>query len=121
MDRESFAAWIELYERAWRTPGTEVLAQLFAPEAEYVTAPFREPHRGLEAIAELWDAERAGPDERFTMTYEILAVEGDTGVARLEVVYEDPPKHYLDVWIARFDGDGRCTWFEEWFWEKPKR
>ncbi len=43
MDRAGVQAWVALYERAWRTPGTEVLAELFAPEATYQTAPFEEP------------------------------------------------------------------------------
>ena len=41
--------WLEGYERAWRTPGTAVLAQLFAEDAIYSTAPYEMPHRGLAA------------------------------------------------------------------------
>ena len=51
MDRAGVQAWVGLYERAWRTPGTELLAELFAPEATYQTAPFEEPFQGLPAIA----------------------------------------------------------------------
>src|SRR6266496_3901003 len=61
MDRAGVQAWVALYERAWRTPGTEVLAELFAPEATYQTAPFEEPFQGLPAIAAMWEAEREGP------------------------------------------------------------
>ena len=50
--------WIAAYERAWRAPGTSSLAELFAPGATYVNAPFQEPTRGLDAIAEMW--ERSG-------------------------------------------------------------
>ena len=38
----------------------------------------------------MWEAERLGPDEGFEMTSKILAVEGDTGVARIEVRYHAP-------------------------------
>jgi hypothetical protein len=124
MERRDLEAWIELYERAWRTPGTQLLADLFAPDATYSTAPFTDRHRGLAAIEQLWEAERTGPDERFTLTSEILAVEADTGVARIEVVYEDlsphDGRHYLDLWIVRLDEQGRCTSFEEWFWLNPE-
>jgi hypothetical protein len=37
----------------------------------------------------MWEAERVGPDEEFEMVSEILAVEADTGVARVTVVYEE--------------------------------
>lgn len=52
-----------------------------------------------------------------------LAVEGDTGVARLEVVYDDPPSaRYRDLWILTLATDGRCTAFEEWpfFPDQPR-
>ena len=37
------------------------------------------------------------------------------GVVRAEVCYGDPPgQEYRDLWVIRFAGDGRCTWFEKW-------
>src|SRR3954452_23915845 len=100
MDRAQLGEWIQRYERAWRTAGTDVLAELFTEDATYSTAPYEKPHRGLEAIGEMWEAERLGPDEDFEMSCEILAVEGDTGVARVEVRYHAPKdKEYRDLWI----------------------
>jgi uncharacterized protein (TIGR02246 family) len=118
MDRAAFESWIERYERAWRAPGTEQSAELFTPDASYRTAPFEEPYLGLEAIERMWEAEREGPDEPFEMDSEVVAVEGDTGVARLEVRYLKPGgKTYRDIWIVTLDDQGRCTEFEEWpFW-----
>jgi SnoaL-like domain len=120
VDRRELQAWIDAYERAWRTPGTEVLSELFTGDATYSTAPFEEPYRGLDAIRELWEREREGPGEAFSMTSEAVAVEGDTGVARLEVRYaKPPPRVYRDLWIVRLDGGGRCSSFEEWpFWPR---
>lgn len=118
VDRDDLERWLSAYERAWRTPGAEGLAKVFAPEATYKNAPYEPPYSGLAAIAEMWERERAGPDEVFEMTSEIVAVEGDTGVAKIEVRYGDPVEiEYRDVWIVRLDGDGRCVEFEEWpFW-----
>jgi hypothetical protein len=118
MDRAGPRAWVQLYERAWRTAGTKLLADLFAPEATYQPAPFEEPFRGLPAIASMW---RAGQgDEDFTMRSDVVVVEGDIGVARVEVRYGDPVRQqYRDLWVVRFDGAGRCIAFEEWpFWPK---
>jgi ketosteroid isomerase-like protein len=114
MDRDHVTAWVHRYERLWRTAGTSGLAELFTDDASYSTEPYREPLRGLDAIGEMWEAERDGPDEVFTMTSEIVAVDGDTGVVRVEVHYGDPPHDYRDLWIMRFAGDGRCRHFEEW-------
>jgi ketosteroid isomerase-like protein len=117
-DRQRFAEWVTAYERAWRTAGTDQLAELFTPDATYLTTPFADPVRGLDAIAELWEAEREGPDEEFTLAGEIVAADGSTGVVRLEVHYGEPHNRtYRDLWIVCLDGDGRCFHFEEWpFW-----
>jgi hypothetical protein len=127
VDREQLSGWIGAYERAWRTPGTDVLADLFTEGASYSTAPYETPHRGLEAIAEMWDAERAGPGEAFELTSEVVAVEGDTGVARVTVKYgraadregraHRQQREYRNLWIVRLDEAGLCVHFEEWpFW-----
>ncbi|HEX3873667.1 MAG TPA: nuclear transport factor 2 family protein [Solirubrobacteraceae bacterium] len=118
MTRADLGRWIEAYERAWRRPGTGSLAELFTPDATYSSAPFDEPLRGIEAIAAFWEAERDGPGEVFTLSFAPVAVDGDVGVARLEVRYGDPPiRTYRDLWVVCLDADGQCTAFEEWpFW-----
>lgn len=113
MRSSGVADWIVGYERAWRTAGTSELSALFSPDATYSQEPYREPVVGLPAIERMWEAERAGPDEVFDMTSEIVAVEGDTAVARIEVHY-GTGHQYRDLWIMRFDGAGRCVSFEEW-------
>jgi ketosteroid isomerase-like protein len=112
------AEWVASYERAWRTAGTDSLARLFTADATYQASPFEERHRGLAAIADLWEAERAGPDEVFTMWTEVVAVEGDTGVVRCEVAYGEPHNRlFRDLWIIKLDDERRCFHFEEWpFW-----
>jgi ketosteroid isomerase-like protein len=116
--REKLRDWIASYEALWRTPGTDSLGEIFAPDAFYSTGPYEEPHMGLDAIARMWEAERSGPDEQFEMESEVIAVEGDTGVARVHVRYgEQREQEYRDLWVVRFNGDGRCAHFEEWpFW-----
>jgi hypothetical protein len=118
VDRDQLTQWLEAYERAWRTRGTDLLAKLFTEDAIYSTAPYEKSHRGLGAIGEMWEAERLGPDEGFEMSAEIVAVEGDRGVVRVEVQYHEPKnKEYRDLWIVRLNDAGLCFGFEEWpFW-----
>jgi SnoaL-like domain len=117
MNREQLLRWLEAYERSWRTPGTDGLSEIFSADASYSTAPYEKAHRGLEAIAAMWEAERRTGEE-FTMESEILAAEGDTGVVRVRVDYRRPRRQeYRDLWVIRLDRDGRCIHFEEWpFW-----
>lgn len=115
MDRQGVVGWVAGYERAWRTAGTDALAGLFTPDAVYLQGPYKKPVTGLPAIARMWEREREGPDEPFTMTSQVVAVDGDTAVVRVEVRYDEPVGHeFRDLWVIRFADDGRCRAFEEW-------
>ena len=79
-DHETVNGWVSAYESAWRMAGTAGLAELFSPDATYLLSPYEEPIEGLENISRMWEDEREGPDEIFTLTSEIVAVEGATAV-----------------------------------------
>jgi len=114
--------WLAGYEAAWRAAGAERLAGLFTADATYLPSPYEQPITGLPAIARMWQEEREGPGEVFTVATGVLAVDGATAVVRAEVSHGDPPRQeYRDLWIIRLGDDGRCTWFEEWpYWlERP--
>jgi hypothetical protein len=115
MDRDHVARWVAAYEAAWRAPGTGALAGIFTADAIYRQAPYEDAVVGLPAIERMWDAERDGPGEAFTMTSEIVSADNHTAVVRVEVRYGDPvTQEYRDLWIIRFAPDGRCESFEEW-------
>jgi ketosteroid isomerase-like protein len=114
-DRVVVRRWLASYEAAWRAPDTQGLAEIFTDDASYRQSPYQEPVAGLDAIMRMWDEERDGPDEVFTLATDILAVDGPTAVVRAEVRYGDPLRQeYRDLWIMQLGDDGRCTWFEEW-------
>jgi ketosteroid isomerase-like protein len=118
MNRSDVERWIASYERAWRTAGTDELGDLFSPDASYLPSPWAAPVEGLAAIARFWDDEREDPDESFTMAHEIITVDGTTAVVRVSVDYDGgdaaPAQRWRDLWVIRFDDDGRCLAFEEW-------
>ena len=114
MEHDDVRRWVERYELAWRTPGTEVLTELFTEDATYLVSPWAPPFEGMSAISDLWDDERDGPGEEFTMVSEVVAVDGDTAVVRAEVEYVATGNRWRDLWVMRFAADGRCSAFEEW-------
>jgi len=115
MDRAAVEMWVAGYEAAWRTPGTDVLADLFTADVTYLPSPWAAPLRGLEALGRFWEEERDGPDENFEMQHQIVAVDGDTAVVRLDVEYSDDEiGRWRDLWVMAFAPDGRCAAFEEW-------
>src|SRR5579871_5359560 len=89
-DHSAVRRWVAGYERAWRTSGTDALRELFTTDATYLHSPYEQPVVGLHAIAKMWDDDRDGPDEVFTLSTEIVAVEGDTAVVQAQVHYGEP-------------------------------
>jgi uncharacterized protein (TIGR02246 family) len=116
VDRAAVAQWVAAYEDAWRTAGTDRLADLFTADVAYVPSPWRPPVTGLDALRRFWDEERDGPEEPFTFSSEVVAVDGTTSVVRVAVEYLGPgdTSRWKDLWVLRFADDGRCTAFEEW-------
>jgi ketosteroid isomerase-like protein len=117
-DRATVSRWLAAYEAAWRAPGTEGIARLFTEDATYLQSPYEQPITGLAAIEAMWEQERDGPEEIFTLATDVLAVDGPTAVVRAEVRYGQPLRQeYRDLWVIRMAADGRCRWFEEWpYW-----
>jgi ketosteroid isomerase-like protein len=117
-DRTAVHRWVAGDEQAWRTSGTDGLSALFTTDATYLHSPYDDPVVGIHAIRKMWDDEREGPDEVFTLSTEVIAVEGDTAVVRAEVQYVEPIRQeYRDLWVILFDAEGRCARFEEWpYW-----
>jgi ketosteroid isomerase-like protein len=106
--------WVRDYERLWRTPGTDRLAELFTPDATYRPSPWAPPVAGLRELAEFWEDGRDGPDESFTMSAEVVAVDGPTVVVRVSVDYGESGDRWRNLWVLELDEDGRCAAFEEW-------
>ena len=109
------ARWVEDYEQAWRTAGTDRLGDLFSPDVSYRPSPWRPALEGLEALAPFWESGRDGPDESFSLTSALVAVDGSTAVVRVSVDYQGADAtRWRDLWVLEFDDAGRCVSFEEW-------
>jgi len=113
------AAWVDGYERAWRTAGTDPLTELFSETISYRPSPWADPIEGLDGLRRFWEEERSGPDEGFHMEAETVAVDGPHAVVRVAVDYDDGER-WRDLWVITLDEDGRCERFEEWPFEPPR-
>jgi ketosteroid isomerase-like protein len=108
-------AWVRGYEEAWRAPGTPNLADLFADDVSYRPSPWAEAIEGLAALERFWEAERQGPDEPFAIQADLVAVDAPVAVVRVAVAYEEEADgRWRDLWVIRFNDEGRCASFEEW-------
>ena len=67
---------------------------------------------------------RRDPEGTYDASYAPVAIDGDTVVATGSSTYFEGPggpveKVYDNCFVIRFDGDGRCREFTEWFVERP--
>lgn len=124
MDRTGFQQWLDQYVAAWRSNDRKAIENLFSDDARYYYGPYAQPVTGKAAIADSWLEEPDEPDS-WTASYTPLAVDGDVFVATGESRYLEPDRStertaYSNVYVCRFDAEGRCTEFREWFMERPR-
>jgi ketosteroid isomerase-like protein len=123
VDEQAVAAWLDGYSQAWGTYDPEAIGALFSDDAVYYYDPFSEPVRGREAIVADWikDRDEAGTYEG---SYRPLLVAGDQAVARGSSRYFNTNgsvrAEFDNLFLLRFDADGRCAEYREWYMEKPE-
>jgi hypothetical protein len=131
MDRSSVQAWLDRYSAAWLSYDEDDIRSLFARSARYRYHPYdseSDGETGVDAIVASWvDPENRDAEGTYDSHYEPYAVEGDRAVAvGWSRYYEDATKatlqrEYHNAYLLRFDAEGRCTDFTEFFMETPKK
>jgi ketosteroid isomerase-like protein len=112
-NRETARRWVDAYRRAWESNEPDDIRALFSEDAEYFSVPWEEPWRGHEGIVDGWLEARDEPGDT-TFEWDIVAVDGATAVVRAVTDYT-AERTYHNVWVIRFDENGRATEFTEWY------
>lgn len=120
MTHDEVQAWLDAYVTAWRTYDPEAISALFAENATYAYHPWDEGEelvQGRDAIVANWQEERDPPDS-WEAQYRPLLVEGKRAVVAGFTSYADG-EYYWNLWVLRFDEDGRCAEYVEWYMVEP--
>lgn len=120
MDKAAAQEWLRRYVAAWKSYDPAEIAALFSADATYQYYPFDEPVRGRDAIVESWVKEpRDEEPGMYDGAYEPIAVVGDLVVSNGRSRYFGPNgvvvREYDNIFVLRFDADGRCREFREWY------
>jgi hypothetical protein len=123
VDEAGFRIWLDAYVEAWRTYEVDAIGELFSQDVEYRYHPWDDPVRGRAAIVEDWLEDRDDPDS-WTAEYRPWLVAGDDAVAVGVSRYlgsdrQTVEREYHNVFLCRFDGEGRCREFTELFLKRP--
>lgn len=137
MDRAAVQDWLDRYVEAWRTYDPALIAALFSPDAEYRYHPWDEGAsvvRGRDAIVRSWldsvpAGSASGRDEpgTYVAEYRPYAVDGALAVAVAvgrsrywaDATRQVEESLYHNAFLLRFDAEGRCSAFTEYFMELP--
>jgi hypothetical protein len=125
MDKGLFQTWLDRYVEAWRSYDPAAIGELFGDDVEYRYHPWdSEPVRGRETLVKDWVDNKDAPDS-WRASYTADACDGDvcfaTGTS--DYLTEDGStidKRYFNVFVCRFDSEGRCSSFTEYFMQEPK-
>jgi hypothetical protein len=118
--KDTVAAWLASYVRAWDTYDPDAIGDLFTEHATYEYHPFEDPVRGRLAIVASWLENKDAPGT-YDGHYEPIAIDGDVAVAHGKTRYfTDASKTELDrefdnIFVIRFDDRGRCQSLREWY------
>ena len=127
MTREDVDRWLADYVEAWMTYDRAKVEALFAEDISYRYHPGDDPIEGRSAVVASWLGEEENEDASdrdepgtYEAAYRAVAVDGDVAVATGTSSYREKPdgpivRIYDNCFVMRFDSEGRCREFTEWF------
>jgi ketosteroid isomerase-like protein len=129
LDRESVQRWLDAYLAAWKSYDREQIAGLYSEDASCRYHPYDDPIIGRNAIVESWFGAGEGaptrdPEGTYDGAYITAAIDGDLAVVTGTSVYSREPggpieETFDNCWLIRFDDQGRCSEFTEWYMKRP--
>jgi hypothetical protein len=133
MDRTRAQQWLDRYVAAWRSYDPVEIGALFADDVAYRYHPWGEPVVGRDAVVASWLAEDGAGDastrdepDTYDASYAPVAIDGDVVVARGSSTYLQRPggpvsRVYDNCFLMRFDDEGRCREFTEFYARRPSQ
>lgn len=131
MDPQTAQDWLDQYVAAWISYDPDDISALFSEDVAYRYCPYAEPIIGRDAVVASWLGETASDDAStrdtpgtYEAAYSPAAVDSDVVVATGVSRYRERPggpvvRTYDNCFVMRFDGEGRCCEFTEYYNRRP--
>jgi uncharacterized protein (TIGR02246 family) len=122
MDHAAVQRWLDNYVTAWKSYDPQAIGDLFSEDAVCLYGPFDKPVNGRAAIVASWLKHR-DPQGTYDAHYQPIVVEGNNAVSNGRSTYFEADgktveRVYDNIFVLRFDDNGQCTSFSEWFIKK---
>jgi uncharacterized protein (TIGR02246 family) len=124
MDAAAVERWLDAYVAAWKSYDREAIAALYAEDVSCRYHPWDEAIVGRDAVVDSWfgvgeNAPGQDPEGTYDGTYAVATIDDDLAVVTGTSTYTNPAVVYDNCWLIRFDEQGRCREFVEWYMERP--
>lgn len=122
LTRDQFAAWLDRYIAAWRSGDPEAIGDLFSEDVVYSQNGGQTSISGREAVVADWLEAVSTSDAEWEASYEPLAIEDQVHVAvgsTRDILADGVREDYSNIFVIRFDEDGRCCDLREWWMRAP--
>jgi hypothetical protein len=111
--------WMEGYIEAWESNEARDIAALFHPEAIYDPQTADGELHGHHEIVEWWKDVDDTPGN-WEFEWIPLVETDDLAVITATTRYLEPPASYRNLFVVKFDEEGRCFDFTEWYVEEER-
>lgn len=114
---ERLERWMEGYVTAWQSNDPQLVTDLFSEDAVYDPQTADGELHGRAEIVEWWLGVGDDPDN-WDFEWLPLVETDDLAVVTGRTRYQEPAASYRNLFVIRFDEEGRCRDFTEWYIEE---
>ncbi|HXV72117.1 MAG TPA: nuclear transport factor 2 family protein [Acidimicrobiia bacterium] len=126
MTHEQVQSWLDDYIAAWASNAADQIGRLFTDDVVYSYRPWRDDTNtvtGRDAVVASWQEDPDDP-AGWEAEYAPYAVDDDKAVAvgwtRYFAGEDEPERVYHNAFLLRFDDEGRCAEFAEFYVREKK-
>ena len=120
MDHAAFKSWLDRYIDAWRLLDPVAIGDLFSPDVRYAFDPFERGRRraGRRSSPRGWPTRTSPAPGRPTTRSSPSTATRCVAHGRTRYLTDDRStvdREFANVFVCRFDAEGRCREFTEWY------
>ena len=122
LTRDQFADWLDRYIGAWRSGDPADIGDLFSKDVSFSQNGGQTSLDGRDAVVDDWLEEAYEPSATWEASSEPLAIEDQVHVAVGSTRYlreGGVREEFSNIFVCRFDDDGRCCELREWWMLGP--
>jgi ketosteroid isomerase-like protein len=131
VEKPDVERWLQAYVSAWKSYDADEIRALFTEDVKYRYHPYDDPVEGRDAVVAEWrgegtsaNASTRDDEGTYDADYRAVAIDGDVAIATGSSRYTSEPggpvnEVYDNCFVMRFDSEGRCREFTEWFMKRP--